>query len=80
MEHILSNKIDHADCLSGQTPKNVKPLGDTVITALKPDEKIKTVMYNVIQEMPDTVQDVKNKSAEEKYIIKMKEKLKNKQV
>ena len=71
MEYVPSKKFGHADGLSMLIPKYSEPLENTVITAVKTENKIK-VLVNIVRELPVTTEGIKVKSETDNFIKKMK--------
>ncbi|XP_014789760.1 uncharacterized protein K02A2.6-like [Octopus bimaculoides] len=70
------HKIVHADCLLWLIPQNME---ETVIVTLQAESEIRSIMTNVIQQLPATTQNIKMKAIGDEYITEIKEALKNNQ-
>ena len=67
MEFLSSKNLGHADGLSRLIQKFSEPLGDTVIAALRDEKELSVLLCNTIQELPVTLEDIKN-TAEKEFI------------
>ena len=75
MEFLPSKKLCHADGLSRLIPKQSEPLEDTVIASLRTERDLKTSLCNTIRELPVTLDEIKREAVNDEFIIRMKEKL-----
>lgn len=65
MQYIPSKKIAHADCLLKLILKSVELLEETMIVSLQPENELRSIVSNIIQELPVTVHDIKMESIED---------------
>ena len=80
MESLLSKEIAHADGLSRLIPKNTEPPEETVIASLKLEMDVKYVLFNIVRELPVTLEEIKFKLKFAKFINQTKKELMNQKV
>ena len=56
IELLLSKRLGHADSLSRLIPKLYEPLEETVITTLRLEIEIKSMLCNTIEKLPMTIE------------------------
>ena len=80
MEFLPSKEIAHADGLSRLIPKNTKPLEETVIASLRSEMDVKYVLFNIVTELPITLEEIKFKTKFDEFINPTKKELMNQKV
>ena len=60
------------DGLSRLIPKFNKPFKDTVIALLRPENKIKNVLFNTVTELPVTLDKIRVEAKKDDFIVKIK--------
>ena len=72
MDFLLSKKIPYVDGLSRLIPKITEPLEETVIASLSSEMYIKTVLYNTVNELPVTLEEIRFKVKFDEFITEKK--------
>ena len=67
MEFLPLKEIAHADALSRLIPKITEPL-ETVIASSNSEMNVKYVLFNILQELPVTLEEIKFKTKFDKFI------------
>ena len=75
LKFISSKQIAHADSLSRLIPTQKELLEDSVIAVLRIDSEIKTMINNVIYELPVTLLEIKTEAVNNEFIKTTKQKL-----
>ena len=79
MHFLPSKKLNHRGELSRLIPKFYEPFEDTVIAATEAENEIKNVLYNIVRELPITLEQIRIKSEKDDFIIKMKKQMRFKE-
>ena len=75
LEFLSSKQIAYADGLSRLISTQKELLEDSVITVLRRDSEIKTVINNTIRELPVTFLEIKIEAVNDEFIKTTKQKL-----
>ena len=80
MECLSSKEIAHVDGLSRLIPKTREPLKEMVIASLRSEMDIKYVLYNIVKELPVSLEEIRYKAKFDKFITQKKKKKKKKRI
>ena len=75
MEILPSKKLSHADGLSRLIPKFSEPFEVSVMAAIKTENEIKNVLHITIRELSITLEEIRLKSRNDNFILKMKDQI-----
>ena len=75
MEFLPSKMLDHADELSRLIPKSCESWEITVTATLRFEIEIKSVIFNLIRELPMTIEEIRNKEKIDKNITDKKKQI-----
>ena len=73
MVFFPSKRLEYADGFSRLIPKPCEPLEETMITTLRLKIPIKRVLCNTIFQLPETIEEIRNKSKIDKIYHREKE-------
>ena len=75
LEYLPTNKIGHADGLYRLIPNQCQPLEDSVITVIRSDCEIKSIIENTVRDLLVTLSEVKSEAIEDDFINEIKQKI-----
>ena len=72
MEYIPTKELGHVDGLFRLIPKFNKPFENTAIASLRLENEIKNILFNIVSELPVTLDKIRIEAENDDFIVKIK--------